>query len=269
MPELRSHNVRLIQDGVRFFEEPKVYLVGATKFHGNGLHQLLKDLDLEVKYGQMRGTDGEKVIEAGARACYLSYGVGRDTKEHLRNIRAADHGSVVRHATAVVMITGVSRGFTHELVRHAAGTAVSQSSSRYIPARRLGFVIPPEYRLRPLLRADFMSHAVRSLELYETHCAALEKVFEQEHPDWTPFMRTKTARGAARSVLPTNLNQLLQFSMNVQAFRHILRLRGTEHAEAEIREVAVKLAPIGKELWPTMMEDVYVVDGLVKLGAEI
>jgi len=249
----------------KFWDESSVYLVGYTKFHQEGFHEFMDDFGMELKEGQMRGTDGENVVEAGGRACYLSYGVGRQSKEYHENIMASKHGSVMRHAVANVMITGVSRGFTHELVRHAAGTAPSQSSSRYIPARKLGFVIPPEYRGKAMYEGDFRAHCGLSLDLYERHMRYLKEDYEQEHPDWSPTQRTKTARGAARGVLPINLNQVIQFSMNVQAFRHVLRMRGSEYAEREIREVACKLAPIGKQLWPILMQDVEVKNGEVHL----
>ena len=110
---------------------------------------------------------------------------------------------------------------------------------------------------------------MKSLELYETHCGALVGALESEHPDWSRFQRVKVARGAARCMLPINLNQVIQFSMNAQAFRHVLRMRGGGAAEAEIREVACKLAPLGKELWPTLMQDVEVVDGEVLIGSKV
>jgi thymidylate synthase (FAD) len=258
-----------VDDGVTFFEDSRVYLVGYSKFHGNGFHLFMKDFGMTLKEGQMTGTDGENIIEAGARACYLSYGVGRDSQEHIENIVDSDHGSVTRHAVANVMITGVSRGFTHELVRHAAGCDPSQSSSRFIPARKLGFVVPPEYRQRPLLRSDFIGHAKRSLELYEDHVEVLKLALKDEMPNSSTFSRTKVARGAARGILPINLNQVIQFSMNAQAFRHVLRMRGNEFADAEIREVACKLAPIAKQLWPVLMQDVEVKDGAVSLRSEV
>lgn len=270
MPELRGRFVRVKLEGIPFFEEPSVYILGSTAFHHDEFARFAKDTGQSVTDAQMIGTDGEDLIEAGGRACYLSYGSGRTSEEHIRNLRNSNHGSVVRHSVATVMITGVSRGFTHELVRHAAGTAISQSSSRYIPARKLGFVTPPEYRLRPLLRSDFMGHAKTSLELYERHVEQLTAALKDERPELKAFGRKKIARGAARCVLPINLNQFIQFSMNAQAFRHVLRMRGSEAAEAEIREVACKLAPIGKKLWPVLMEDVEVTqDGEVKIGDEV
>ena len=268
MSELRSRDM-WVEDDVTFFAEPRVYLTGYTKFHAEGFDEFMQDFGMDLKEGQMRGTDGEQVIESGARACYLSFGKGRNTEQHLANIVDSNHGSVVRHASASFMITGVSRGFTHELVRHAAGCAPSQSSSRFIPARKLGFLIPPEYRNRPLLRADFVWHAKNSLHLYEEHVKTMEAALKLEDPDSTPFSRTKVARGAARCMLPINLNQVIQFTMNAQSFRHVLRMRGNRWAEAEIREVACKLAPIGKKLWPTLMEDVTVKDGEVNLRSEI
>ncbi|MFE2749505.1 FAD-dependent thymidylate synthase [Streptomyces scopuliridis] len=49
-----------------------------------------------------------------------------DQEEHLRNILASAHGSVLEHASFFFILHNASRVVTHELARHRAGTAVSQ-----------------------------------------------------------------------------------------------------------------------------------------------
>ena len=76
---------------------------------------------------------GEQLVEAGGRLCYVSYGKGRKTNaEYIDNIIESKHGSVLEHAVWNFIIAGVSRSFTHELIRHRAGWGYSQLSQRYV-----------------------------------------------------------------------------------------------------------------------------------------
>ena len=100
---------------------------------------------------------GEVVAEFAGRLCYLSFGEdaglegghrtirGRTTNEsYLANILQVKHGSVLEHAVFTLLVEGVSRSLTHELVRHRAGFAYSQLSQRYVDESDIAFVLPPE-----------------------------------------------------------------------------------------------------------------------------
>ncbi len=71
------------------------------------------------------GTDGERLAEFAGRLCYMSQKnpAGRTTREYLENIKKQGHGSVLEHANYTLLLEGVSRSLTHELVRHRAGMA--------------------------------------------------------------------------------------------------------------------------------------------------
>lgn len=257
-------------DGVRFYTSPEVYLVGQTQFNTHEFDRFLDDQEMDINTEQFAGSPGEQLVESGARACYMSFGSGRPTAEHLENIRASNHGSVVRHSTATLMITGVSRGLTHELVRHGAGTAISQSSSRYIPARKLGFVVPPEVQGDAVLENAFQAHCLTALTQYEMAVGRLTDKLVQGHPQDSKTAARKTARGAARAWLPIGLAQVIQFTFNIQSFRHVLRMRGSSGAEKEIIKLAQLMAPVAKHLWPHLCDDVVVLPtGGVKLKQEI
>ena len=90
-------------------------------------------------------TDGERLAEFAGRLCYMSQHnpAKRDTREYLGNIKKQGHGSVLEHASYSLLLEGVSRSLTHELVRHRAGTAMSQLSQRYVDESEASFVVPP------------------------------------------------------------------------------------------------------------------------------
>jgi hypothetical protein len=70
-------------------------------------------------------TDGERLAEFAGRLCYMSQHnpAKRETRDYLENIKKQGHGSVLEHANYTILLEGVSRSLTHELVRHRAGVA--------------------------------------------------------------------------------------------------------------------------------------------------
>jgi thymidylate synthase (FAD) len=63
--------------------------------------------------------------------------------DYLRHIKESGHGSVLEHVNYSLLIWGVSRALTHELVRHRAGFGFSQVSQRYVAGKHLRFVETP------------------------------------------------------------------------------------------------------------------------------
>src|SRR4029079_12722359 len=90
-------------------------------------------------------SDGERLAEFARRLCYMSQKnpASRATREYLENIKKQGHGSVLEHANYSLLLEGVSRSLTHELVRHRAGFAYSQLSQRYVDESEANFVLPP------------------------------------------------------------------------------------------------------------------------------
>src|SRR6202048_891503 len=90
-------------------------------------------------------TDGERLAEFAGRLCYMSQHnpASRVTREYLENIKKQGHGRVLEHAKYSLLLEGVSRSLTHELVRHRAGFAYSQLSQRYVDESEASFVVPP------------------------------------------------------------------------------------------------------------------------------
>ena len=87
---------------------------------------------------------GQKLVEVAGRLCYTSYARPRPggNATYIGHILEVGHGSVLEHAVFNFIITGVSRSFTHELVRHRAGWSYSQLSQRFVDESACAFVEP-------------------------------------------------------------------------------------------------------------------------------
>ena len=99
---------------------PEVTLLAHTQLATNGG----SEADLERWLDEQPGTsDAETLTEFAGRACYQSFhrpnpATARTADYLRRTLFEQGHRSIAEHATATFYITGVSRAFTHELIRH-------------------------------------------------------------------------------------------------------------------------------------------------------
>ena len=90
----------------------------------------------------------------------------------------------------------------------------------------------------PDLHAAFTQAAEASVAAYTTLLEGLEKKFAEEGATNRTLAR-KQARQAARSVLPNATETRIVVTGNYRAWRHFIAMRATEHADVEIRALAV------------------------------
>jgi thymidylate synthase (FAD) len=142
---------------------------------------------------------------------------------------------VLEHGSVTVYLTGVSRSLTHELIRHRH-FSYSQLSQRYVPERNAAMVEPEVIAGDPELHARFVAAAEASLAAYTDLLEGLEKKYA-DVPNAT--LRRKQARQAARAVLPNATETRIVVTGNYRAWRHFVAMRASEHADVEIRGLAV------------------------------
>ncbi len=235
---------------LKIVREPRVYLVGRQSVDAAAVERFLDD------HGATWTTDtevgGERLAEIAGRVCYMSYGKGRKTnREFLGHIVDVGHGSVLEHAVWSFVITGVSRSFTHELIRHRH-FSYSQLSQRYVDESDSDYVEPDVIASDPDLHAVWAEAVNVSRAAYDRLVAGLQEKFSGE-ADKT--LRRKLARQAARSVLPNATETKIFLTGNARALRHFIELRGSEHADVEIRKVAVQVLGLMQAESPSMFSD--------------
>ena len=185
-------------------------------------------------------TDGERLAEYAGRLCYMSQRnpANRSTREYLENIKKQGHGSVLEHANYSVLLEGVSRSLTHELIRHRAGFGYSQRSQRYVDESEASYVVPPAVIGNEALEAAWQAQIEEAQRVY---VALVEQLMGRYGWVADRVHRRKMAREAARSVLPNATETKIVVTGNARAWRTMLELRAGEGAELEIRRLAVAL----------------------------
>jgi thymidylate synthase (FAD) len=235
---------------LKIVHEPRVYLVGRQVVSGEEIDRFLAD------EGRTWQTDtevgAEQLAEIAGRVCYMSYGKGRKTNaDFLSHLVEVGHGSVLEHGVWSFLITGVSRSFTHELIRHRH-FSYSQLSQRYVDESDSDFVEPDVIASDPALHAAWCEAVNAARVGYDRLVSGLEARFTDVE-DRT--LRRKMARQAARSVLPNATETKIFVTGNARALRHFIELRGSEHAEVEIRKVAVAILRLMQREAPNMFSD--------------
>ena len=139
--------------GTPYLTEPEVCIVAATAWQHEErrLEEFLEPLFPDNDYFDDRPLDdGAKLIKFAGQLCYLSFGQQRSRNaqaaEYLRHVKEQAHGSLFQHVSYSLLFWGVSRAFTHELVRHGTGTGFSQVSQRYVAGKHLRFIAPERWR---------------------------------------------------------------------------------------------------------------------------
>lgn len=228
-----------------YFTEPKVTVLARPVF--------AEPAHLPVNWiGE--STDGERLAEFAGRLCYMSQKnpASRSTRDYLENIKKQGHGSVLEHATYSLLIEGVSRSLTHELVRHRAGFAYSQLSQRYVDESEASFVVPPAILGDDALVAAWKTQ-VESAQA--TYIALVEKLMDRYKWVDDKIHRRKMSREAARGVLPNSTETKIVVTGNVRAWRTMLELRSSEGAEFEIRRMALMVLRVLQQEAPAFFSD--------------
>jgi len=237
---------------MEIFRAPRVSLIARPEF--------LEPEHLRVVW---RGdaSAGERLAEFAGRICYMSQGnpANRTTLDYLENIKKQGHGSVLEHAVYVLLIEGISRSCSHELVRHRAGFGYSQLSQRYVDESHAAFVVPPAMLGDAALEAEWERQVSDAQAAY---VRAVEGLMQRYAWVADKVHRRKMAREAARSVLPNATEVKIVVSGNARAWRTMLELRCGEGAELEIRRMAIACLRALQREAPGLFSDfaIYVAD---------
>ncbi|ADD43923.1 FAD-dependent thymidylate synthase [Stackebrandtia nassauensis] len=198
---------------------------------------------------------GQALAEFAGRACYQSWNKPNPKTAtnagYLDHILQVGHLSVLEHGSVSFYLTGISRSLTHELIRHRH-FSYSQLSQRYVPERDAQMVEPDVIAADPDLHEKFLAAADASQRAYTELLEGLEKKFAEE-PNAT--LRRKQARQAARAVLPNATETRIVVTGNYRAWRHFIAMRASEHADVEIRALAVTCLKRLKEKVPNVVAD--------------
>jgi thymidylate synthase (FAD) len=178
--------------------------------------------------------EGPPRLAGDRESCSRCRGTGKEepsSHKLVRRILDSGHLSVIEHASITVRFI-CDRGVTHELVRHRLA-AYSQESTRYCNYSKgkfggeVTFVKPCFWRTA--------THT--ELERYHMWCNAMQAA-EGAYLD---LLVKGASPQEARSVLPNSLKTEIVMTANLREWRHVFKLRCSEKAHPQMRQLMVPL----------------------------
>ena len=234
---------------------PKVYVLLRPQLDHASIVKFLKDEGVQW-LGSPDATPAEQLIEVCGRLCYMSYGKSpRNNFEFIRNLIESGHESVLEHACWTFMLTGVSRAFTHQLVRHRVGFSFSQLSQQYHDEAEAKFISPFDPVVCPRASRIWLSHMEASREAYRLLSNAIKEDLGEPSTTLSRKEYNRALRAGARSVLPNATETKVAITANARALRHFLSVRGSIPGDLEMRLVAAAFLDILKIEAPTTFAD--------------
>jgi len=237
--------------------KPQVFLVAKTTGIAEGIGKYLKQITAED--WNTDSTDLDMLPEFMGRLCYRSFKpklnanikkIREGNNVYLRNILKSKHGSVLEHCSMSFVFHNVSRVFTHELVRHRVGVAISQESLRYVRLTDLGLWLPDcidrDSRLKQMFEKTF-----KDLEILQLEIAAYLGLDDSD----VKFSEKKKFTSAMRRIAPIGLATTIGWTTNLRNLRFVITQRTSVHAEEEIRLIFQEVAEIAKQEAPNIFQD--------------
>jgi thymidylate synthase (FAD) len=244
---------------VRIITEPAVRLISRQSIDGDALADFLAEEAGAPGWASDAQTDADAIPEVAGRLCYLSYKSPRPggNAAYISHVIGSGHGRVTEHSV-------------FGLLTHKAGWAHSELSQRFVDCSDVAFVVPPALApALPAWRVAELSHPLYEAWYEFDHCCKdalrmygkmVDALASSAPAGLAGTDRRKWARQAARSVLPLCTETKVYVTANVRAIRHFVELRGSPHADAEIRRLALVILSVMRREAPALFADYEVVD---------
>jgi thymidylate synthase (FAD) len=181
---------------------------------------------------------GQALSEFAGRACYQAWDRANPATatnaSYLRHVLEVGHLAVLEHGSASLYLTGVSRALAAELTRHRH-FSFSQLSPRYLPEQP-SVVEPEVIAADPQLHEAFTAAVASAEQAYRQLLAGLTDR-HAESPQAS--LRRKQLRQAARALQAGATETRLVMTGNLRSWRHFVAMRASDHADLEMRRLAL------------------------------
>lgn len=170
------------------------------------------------------GTYGDDELVAQAAWISIDRTVTDSKRERLakflQDLAEQGHHTPFEHSTLHFVVDCDVATHIH-LLKHRVGVSVNSESARYKELKDDRLLIP----------ADWPTEWKERLQEY---CSQGMKLYHQAVADLTPIVGRKRAKETARYFRTYNTRIQSDVILNWRSFAHMLKLRGSEHAQKEV-----------------------------------
>lgn len=187
----------------------------------------------------------EKTVAMAAKLCYSPSNIGElkdkvgatDQSAFIQKVVGMGHMSVLEHAGFSFGVEGISRATSHQLVRHRLAS-YSQQSQRYVKTGAdFEYVTPDTIGARDDLKLKF-----------DDAIAAIHHIYKD-------LLEAGIPAEDARFLLPNAAATKIIITMNARELLHFFQLRCCERAQWEIRDMAIEMLKLAREVTPTIFSN--------------
>ena len=232
----------------------RVFLIASSQFLPS-YREFLGERSMAWRQDK-RAPSGQQLIEFAGRVCYMSFGARQSSKsnsQYVRHLIGQGHESVLEHSSYSILADDISRGLSHQLVRHRAGFSYSQLSQQYYDESDTSYVTPLPLKIPAKVKKTLTAAMQSSKDAYRLLVRELSS--SSCFVDLNKKERLRAIRSAARSVLPNATVTTLVMTGNARAWRHVLKLRGSIRGDIEMREFCVRVLRLLQPVAPDLFRD--------------
>ena len=247
--------------------KPQAFIIAETQAIIPGIVNSLAALGVQG-WNSDASDDAALLTEFAGKSCYMSFDTTlnqnltrtgtRTNHEYVQQqIVGQGHGSVLEHSTVTFFLVNVSRVVTHEIIRHRAGAAYSQTSGRYVRSDKVNMYLPTDIAAIPEA-VEIFERAILQMEENAKELAKVTNV------DKKCFSVKKKLTSAFRRIIGNGQANHIVVTMNHRAWRHVIAMRTDPSAEEEIRVVFADISRQLRERYKAIYADalITVVDGI-------
>lgn len=167
----------------------------------------------------------------------------------LKMLAENEHHSVFEKSSLHFLITTDIATHIH-LIKHRIGVSVNAESARYKELKEDKYYVPVDWDTEE--REAYIEHLESSLQKYHS---TLDRLVQKG-------MSRKRAKESARLYLPYGNQITADIMFNFRSFMHFIKLRYSEHAQLEVRDVSKKMLDLVVETraFPATMQAFGLVD---------
>lgn len=170
---------------------------------------------------EVRSASPEQNVITAARMCYQSIAdeMGDKDQRLIKRLLKSKHLTPFENCSVFIIIKGISRVCLAQLTRHRHASYCVKSQ-RYCKEENFEYYIPEKIKGNPELKNVYKEFMSTSQKLYDYLIS--EKIKPED----------------ARYILPGACDTYLTMSINLSSLFNFIRLRTSNHAQKEIRDLA-------------------------------
>jgi thymidylate synthase (FAD) len=178
---------------------------------------------------ELLGTYGSDETHALSAWTSTSRDLTEDKKNRIPNLlkMLAENGHETPFEKSSIHFLVTTDVASHiHLLKHRIGVSINAESARYKELKEDKYYVPTDWDLEE--REAYIEHLESSLQKYHS---TLERLVQKG-------MSRKRAKESARLYLPYGNQITADVMFNFRSFVHFLRLRYSDHAQVEIKDIA-------------------------------